>query len=149
VRAVPAGRIVQPAARHAGAGIGAMIAVRGLCKSFGGLRAVAELDFAAQEGGVTSIIGPNGAGKSTVFNLIAGTLRPDAGRVELPGRAVTGLPPHALAQLGIARSFQISNLFFGLTAFENVRLAAQAQVPRDRFLARLDCDAALLARARA
>jgi len=126
-----------------------MIAVRGLCKSFGGLRAVADLDLAAQEGGVTSIIGPNGAGKSTVFNLIAGTLRPDAGRVELAGRDVTGLPPHALAQLGIARSFQISNLFFGLTALENVRLAAQAQASRRRFLARLDRDAALLARARA
>jgi branched-chain amino acid transport system ATP-binding protein len=126
-----------------------VIAVRGLSKSFGGLRAVSDLEFAACENGVTSIIGPNGAGKSTVFNLIAGTLRPDAGRVELAGRDVTGLPPHALARLGIARSFQISNLFFGLTALENVRLAAQAQVPRRRFLARLDRDAALLARARA
>jgi branched-chain amino acid transport system ATP-binding protein len=126
-----------------------MIAVRGLSKSFGGLRAVADLDFAACEAGVTSIIGPNGAGKSTVFNLIAGTLRPDAGRVELAGRDVTGLPPHALARLGIARSFQISNLFFGLTALENVRLAAQAQVPRRRFLAPVEHDAALLARARA
>jgi branched-chain amino acid transport system ATP-binding protein len=125
-----------------------MIAVRGLCKSFGGLRAVGDLDFSAHEDGVTSIIGPNGAGKSTVFNLIAGTLRPDAGRVELAGRDVTGLPPHVLARLGIARSFQISNLFFGLTALENVRLAAQAQMPRRRFLARLDHDAALLARAR-
>jgi branched-chain amino acid transport system ATP-binding protein len=115
-----------------------MIAVRGLSKSFGGLRAVSDLEFAACEGGVTSIIGPNGAGKSTVFNLIAGTLRPDAGRVELGGRDVTGLPPHALARLGLARSFQISNLFFGLTALENVRLACQAHAPRRRFLGRLD-----------
>jgi branched-chain amino acid transport system ATP-binding protein len=126
-----------------------MIAVRGLSKSFGGLRAVIDLDFAACEAGVTSIIGPNGAGKSTVFNLIAGTLRADAGRVELGGRDVTGLPPQTLARLGIARSFQISNLFFGLTALENVRLAAQAHVPRRRFLARLDRDDALLARGRA
>jgi branched-chain amino acid transport system ATP-binding protein len=126
-----------------------MIAVRGLAKSFGALRAVSDLDFAAREGGVTSIIGPNGAGKSTVFNLIVGTLRPDAGRVELGGRDVTGLPPHALARLGIARSFQISNLFFGLTSLENVRLACQAQVPRRRFLARLERAAALVERARA
>ncbi len=126
-----------------------MIAVRGLSKSFGGLRAVSDLDFTACVAGVTSIIGPNGAGKSTVFNLIAGTLRPDAGRVDLAGRDVTGLPPHALARLGLARSFQISNLFFGLTALENLRLAAQAQVPRRRFLARVDRETAVHARARA
>jgi branched-chain amino acid transport system ATP-binding protein len=126
-----------------------MIAVRGLAKSFGALRAVSDLDFEVRPGQVTSIIGPNGAGKSTVFNLIAGTIRPDAGRVELDGRDVTALAPHALAQLGLARSFQISNLFFGLTVLENVRLACQARAPRRRFLARLDRDRALADRARA
>jgi branched-chain amino acid transport system ATP-binding protein len=126
-----------------------MIAVRGLAKSFGALRAVSDLDFEVRPGQVTSIIGPNGAGKSTVFNLIAGTIRPDAGRVELDGRDVTALAPHALAQLGLARSFQISNLFFGLTVLENVRLACQARAPRKRFLARLDRDRALADRARA
>jgi branched-chain amino acid transport system ATP-binding protein len=126
-----------------------MIAVRGLAKSFGALRAVSDLDFEVRQGQVTSIIGPNGAGKSTVFNLIAGTIRPDAGRVELDGRDVTALAPHAIAQLGLARSFQISNLFFGLTALENVRLACQARAPRTRFLARIDCDRTLADRARA
>ena len=126
-----------------------MIAVRGLAKSFGALRAVSDLDFDVRPGQVTSIIGPNGAGKSTVFNLIAGTIRPDAGRVELDGRDVTALAPHALARLGLARSFQISNLFFGLTVLENVRLACQARAPRKRFLARLDRDRALADRARA
>jgi branched-chain amino acid transport system ATP-binding protein len=126
-----------------------MIAVRGLAKSFGALRAVSDLDFEVRQGQVTSIIGPNGAGKSTVFNLIAGTIRPDAGRVELDGRDVTALAPHAVAQLGLARSFQISNLFFGLTALENVRLACQARAPRTRFLARIDRDRALADRARA
>ena len=126
-----------------------MIAVRGLAKSFGALRAVSDLDFDVRPGQVTSIIGPNGAGKSTVFNLIAGTIRPDAGRVELDGRDVTALAPHALAQLGMARSFQISNLFFGLTVLENVRLACQARAPRKRFLARIDRDRALADRARA
>jgi branched-chain amino acid transport system ATP-binding protein len=69
--------------------------------------------------------------------------------VELGGRDVTGLPPHALARLGVARSFQISNLFFGLTVLENVRLACQARLPRRRFLARVDREAALVERAHA
>jgi branched-chain amino acid transport system ATP-binding protein len=115
-----------------------VITVSNLTKSFGALRAVRDLTFAAVPGGITSIIGPNGAGKSTAFNLIAGTLKPDAGRVELAGRDVTGLPPHVLAEHGIARSFQITNLFFGLTAFENVRLACQSRQARRRFLVRLD-----------
>jgi branched-chain amino acid transport system ATP-binding protein len=115
-----------------------MIKVTGLCKSFGALHAVESLDFEARTGRITSIIGPNGAGKSTAFNLIAGTLRADAGRVELDGEDVTGQPPHALAKKGLARSFQISNLFFGLTVFENVRLGCQAREPRHGFLARLD-----------
>lgn len=114
-----------------------MIAVDGLSKSFGALAAVRDLGFQAEKGAVTSIIGPNGAGKSTAFNLISGTIRPDRGSVRLGGRDVTGMSPHALAHLGIARSFQITNLFFDLTVFENVRLAAQARDPRRRFFSRL------------
>jgi branched-chain amino acid transport system ATP-binding protein len=114
-----------------------MIRVRGLSKSFGALHAVRNLDFEAGEGRITSIIGPNGAGKSTAFNLIAGTLRPDEGRVEYQGADVTGLAPYVLASRGIARSFQISNLFFGLTTLENVRLACQAREPRKTFLTSL------------
>jgi branched-chain amino acid transport system ATP-binding protein len=115
-----------------------VINVSGLSKSFGALRAVSDLTFAAVPAGITSIIGPNGAGKSTAFNLIAGTLRPDRGRVALAGQDVTGLPPHVLAERGIARSFQITNLFFGLSVLENVRLACQAREPRRRFLVRVD-----------
>jgi branched-chain amino acid transport system ATP-binding protein len=115
-----------------------VIQVEGLSKSFGALHAVRDLSFAAEPGRITSIIGPNGAGKSTVFNLIAGTLRPDGGRVVLGGEDVTGLASYALAQRGIARSFQITNLFFGLTVFENVRLACQSREPRSRFLVRVD-----------
>jgi branched-chain amino acid transport system ATP-binding protein len=92
----------------------------------------------AAAGRITSIIGPNGAGKSTAFNLIAGTLRPDGGRVELEGQDVTGRAPYVLARLGIARSFQITNLFLGLSTYETVRLACQAAEPRRRFLARTD-----------
>lgn len=115
-----------------------MIKVRGLSKAFGALRAVDQLSFDAAANRVTSIIGPNGAGKSTAFNLIAGTLRPDAGAVELEGRDITGQPPYALTQLGVARSFQITNLFFGLSVAENIRLACQNAQPRSRYLVRLD-----------
>jgi branched-chain amino acid transport system ATP-binding protein len=115
-----------------------MIKVSALNKAFGGLRAVRNLSFAAAPHCVTSIIGPNGAGKSTAFNLIAGTLRPDSGLVEFDGRDITGQAPFTLARLGVARSFQITNLFFGLSAFENVRLACQSLERRNSYLIRLD-----------
>jgi branched-chain amino acid transport system ATP-binding protein len=126
-----------------------MIKVRALNKAFGGLRAVRDLSFEALPRCVTSIIGPNGAGKSTAFNLIAGTLQPDSGTVELDGRDITGQAPFALARLGVARSFQITNLFFGLSAFENVRLACQSLERRNSYLVRLDRLARPQARARA
>jgi branched-chain amino acid transport system ATP-binding protein len=115
-----------------------MIKVTNLNKAFGALRAVHELSFRAMPRRITSIIGPNGAGKSTAFNLIAGTLRPDSGLVELDGHDVTGQPSYRLARLGVARSFQITNLFFGLSVFENVRLACQNREDRTRYLVRLD-----------
>jgi branched-chain amino acid transport system ATP-binding protein len=115
-----------------------MIRVTNLSKSFGALRAVDQLSFEAAPNRVTSIIGPNGAGKSTAFNLIAGTLRPDSGRVELDGRDVTGQLPYTLARLGLARSFQITNLFFGLSVFENVRFACQSLEARSQYLVRLE-----------
>lgn len=115
-----------------------MIKVTALNKAFGGLRAVSNLSFEAAPLRITSIIGPNGAGKSTAFNLIAGALRPDSGTVELDGREITGQAPFALTRLGMARSFQITNLFFGLSAFENVRLACQSLERRSHYLVRLD-----------
>jgi branched-chain amino acid transport system ATP-binding protein len=124
-----------------------MIRVTDLSKSFGALRAVNHLSFEAMPNRITSIIGPNGAGKSTAFNLIAGTLRPDSGRVELEGHDVTGEPSYRLAKLGVARSFQITNLFFGLSVLENIRFACQSLESRNRFLARLDRLSALVRRA--
>jgi branched-chain amino acid transport system ATP-binding protein len=115
-----------------------MIRVTDLSKSFGALRAVNQLSFEAAADRITSIIGPNGAGKSTAFNLIAGTLRPDSGWVELDGRDITGEPTYRLAKLGLARSFQITNLFFGLSVLENIRFACQGLEPRRRYLVRLD-----------
>jgi branched-chain amino acid transport system ATP-binding protein len=115
-----------------------MIEVNNLSKAFGGLHAVDNLSFEGARNRITSIIGPNGAGKSTAFNLIAGTLPPDDGRVTLDGRDITGMAPYVLAGLGVARSFQITNLFFNLNVLENVRLACQSLEKRGRYLTRLD-----------
>jgi len=106
-----------------------MLEVEGLSRRFGALRAVDRLSFCAVTGAITALIGPNGAGKSTAFNLISGATPPDAGRVRWRGEDITGWAPQRLRTLGVARSFQITNLFFGLTVLENVRLAAQAALP--------------------
>jgi branched-chain amino acid transport system ATP-binding protein len=115
-----------------------MIKVTALQKAFGALRAVNDLSFEAAPRCITSIIGPNGAGKSTAFNLISGALRPDSGTIEIDGRDITGQRPDTIASIGVARSFQITNLFMGLSALENVRLACQALEKRGRYLVRLD-----------
>lgn len=100
-----------------------------IVQRFGGLAAVAGVSFTMRVGERLAIIGPNGAGKTTLFRLIAGEMRPSAGHVHLFGRDVTGLPAHTRARLGLARTFQVSNLFGGLTVEENLRLAAQASSP--------------------
>lgn len=105
------------------------IAVRGveLTKRFGGTKAVDNVSFQIEEGSCTGIIGPNGSGKTTLLNLLSGELMPDSGEVFLGERAVTPLPRHRRALLGMGRSFQHVNLFPNLAVFENVRLAVQAQ----------------------
>jgi branched-chain amino acid transport system ATP-binding protein len=89
-------------------------------KSFGGLQAVREITMAVRVGEIVSLIGPNGAGKTTVFNLVTGFIAASSGRIAFGGRDIVGLKPHAIAQLGLVRSFQITNVFPGLTVFENV-----------------------------
>ncbi len=96
-----------------------------LHKNFGGLTAVAGVDLNVQPGERRAIIGPNGAGKSTLFNLIAGDLPATSGRVLMNGRDITRLPVYKRANLGLGRTFQRNNLFPGLSAVENVRLAVQ------------------------
>jgi branched-chain amino acid transport system ATP-binding protein len=98
----------------------------GLTKQFGKLTAVDEVDLAVERGEFRSVIGPNGAGKTTLFNLITGALRPSDGTVLFDGTDVTTVAPHRRVALGLGRSFQITNVFGGLTVRENVRLAAQA-----------------------
>jgi branched-chain amino acid transport system ATP-binding protein len=95
-------------------------------KRFGGFTALADVTVDFFSDRLTSIIGPNGAGKSTFFNVLSGAFPPSEGRVEFEGEDITGLEPSRFAHIGIAKSFQITNLFPQLSVFENVRVAAQA-----------------------
>lgn len=106
--------------------IAPVLEMRGLSVRFGGLRALDDVSGTIARNRITTVIGPNGAGKSTLFNVISGAIRPQSGRVLIEGIDVTGTPPHRLQRLGLARSFQITNLFFDLSVRENLRLAAQA-----------------------
>ncbi|MDR7094602.1 ABC transporter ATP-binding protein [Hydrogenophaga laconesensis] len=99
-------------------------------KSFGGFKALSNVSVKVQPGMLTSIIGPNGAGKSTFFNLMSGAFAPSEGKVLFQGRDITGLRAHDFAHAGIAKSFQITNLFPNFTTLENVRIALQAHVSR-------------------
>ncbi|CAN5415505.1 ABC transporter ATP-binding protein [soil metagenome] len=112
----------------------AVLEVQGLGVAFGGIRAVDGVSFAAEPNAITTVIGPNGAGKSTLFNLISGLIRPHAGRVILGGVDRTGCAPNLMQRAGLGRSFQITNLFFELTVFENLRLAAQRLETSGRLL---------------
>ncbi|MEP6944211.1 MAG: ATP-binding cassette domain-containing protein, partial [Betaproteobacteria bacterium] len=106
---------------------GAVLDVRGLCKSFGGTQAVADADIVVADRTLHALIGPNGAGKTTLFNVISGLYRADAGRVQLADADLTGEAPHRIVAAGLSRSFQITNLFPALTVEENLRLAVQAR----------------------
>ena len=97
-----------------------------LSKAFGGLNAVKGVALRVAPGERRALIGPNGAGKTTLFNLISGELAPSEGRISLFGRDVTSLPSHRRAALGLARTFQITNLFSSLTVLENLLMAVQA-----------------------
>ncbi|MBI5719529.1 MAG: ATP-binding cassette domain-containing protein [Burkholderiales bacterium] len=120
---------------------GTVLEVRDLDKHFGGIRAVNGAQLTLEAGQVHALIGPNGAGKTTTFNLISGLYEPTRGSVRLNGRAAQGLPPHRICDAGLARSFQITNLFKGLTIRENLRLSLQARHP-GRFNAWRDVDGA-------
>jgi len=107
-----------------------MLEISGLRKSFDGFVAVQGVDLALAAGERHAVIGPNGAGKTTFFNLITGHLRPDAGEILLRGQRITGLPPHRIVQLGVARSFQRINIFPRLSVYENVQAAHIAHAGR-------------------
>ncbi len=109
-----------------------IIRVAGLCKSFGALVAVDDVGFELEPGAALGLIGPNGSGKSTLVNLITGFVAPTAGRVEFRGLDITGLAPHRVVDLGIARSFQMARPFYRLPAYKNVVIAVGSPRARGR-----------------
>ncbi len=98
-----------------------LLEVQGLAKRFGGLVVIPELSFTVAQGSVHALIGPNGAGKTTLLNLLTGIYRPDRGRVVLDGRELSGQPTHRWAAAGLGRTFQNLQVFFNMSALDNVR----------------------------
>ena len=99
-----------------------LLTVQSLSKAFGGVTAIDDLTLAIRAGAIHSIIGPNGAGKTTFFNLVTGIYRPDRGAVSLDGKDITTAPAHGMAALGLSRTFQNLQIFFNMTAAENVQV---------------------------
>jgi branched-chain amino acid transport system ATP-binding protein len=109
-----------------------LLEVGGLTKRFGGLTAVKDVSFALSRGEISGILGPNGAGKTTLFNLLTGFIAPDSGSVTFDGRALRGLSPNRIVNLGVARTFQLCRPFVGMTALENVIVGCLAPRVRGR-----------------
>jgi branched-chain amino acid transport system ATP-binding protein len=120
-----------------------LLALNGVSKSFGGLKAVQEVSLSVRPGTLTALIGPNGAGKTTLFALMSGFIEPDAGRVGFAGHDITGQPPDANARLGMARTFQIVQPFAAQSVRDNIAVGAHLHEPgRAAALAAADAVAA-------
>ena len=100
----------------------ALLEVERLTKGFGGVLAVSDVSLTLEAGELLGVMGPNGSGKTTLFNLVAGALRPDRGRIRFQGHDVAGLSPHRVCARGVARTFQLVRPFAGLSALDNVRV---------------------------
>jgi branched-chain amino acid transport system ATP-binding protein len=109
-----------------------MLTIKNLTKTFGGLQAVGQVDMTVNNNEIMGLIGPNGAGKTTFFNLISGILKPSAGKVEFEGKDITGASAHAIAKMGIVRTWQGDNIFPDFTVLENLLLSCHLS-PRVRF----------------
>jgi ABC-type branched-subunit amino acid transport system ATPase component/ABC-type branched-subunit amino acid transport system permease subunit len=128
VEGLPLPAFLRGDPRQAAAGAD-VLTVQGVARSFGGIRAVVDASLTLRAGEIHALIGPNGAGKTTAFNLISGMFPPERGAIALHGQSIAGLPAHAICRMGLARSFQITNLFKGLSIEENLRLSVQARHP--------------------
>jgi branched-chain amino acid transport system ATP-binding protein len=115
----------------------ALLELKGVSLSFGGLRVLDELDLEVGQGEIVSLIGPNGAGKTTLFNLVTGVYEPDGGEILLDGTNIGGLQPHKINQLGVARTFQTLRLFLNMSVKENVMSAAYGKTKAGVFRAML------------
>lgn len=107
-----------------------MLEVQGLNKSFGGLAAVSDVSISVPEGKIVALIGPNGAGKTTLFTMVAGFLKPDSGHVSFLDQDITGLKPHQICDMGIVRTFQVTQPFATLTTLENIMVGAYHQAAK-------------------
>jgi branched-chain amino acid transport system ATP-binding protein len=110
----------------------AILKVKDVVKTFGGLRAINGVSFELFEGEVLGLIGPNGAGKTTIFNVISGYYAPTEGSIHYKGRDISGVPPYKLATVGIGRTFQVVRPFPGLSALDNVIIAGLCRYPKRR-----------------
>jgi branched-chain amino acid transport system ATP-binding protein len=108
---------------------GLILELDAVSKSFGALAALSRVSLSVRSGEIFSVIGPNGAGKSTLFNVISGLHHPTVGRVRFEGQDITGLPPEVVNRQGLAKTFQITNIFPEVSVFENVQVAAQSRTP--------------------
>lgn len=104
-----------------------MLKVKSIQKSFDDFKAVNGANLKVERGELVAVIGPNGAGKTTLFNLITGQLKPDGGKITFLNEEITGLPPYRICKKGIARSFQIANIFHRLSVFKNVQVSILSQ----------------------
>ena len=111
---------------------------KNLCKFFGGLKAVDQVDFQVKEGQLKSIIGPNGAGKTTFFNLLCGFYPPTSGRIHFLGKDITEKKMNQISQAGLTKTFQITHMFPRLSVFENVRISAQSRTTSFNFWKKAD-----------
>lgn len=131
--------------------MGAILETNGLTKNFGGLTAVDNVDFTLEEGELRCLIGPNGAGKTTFFNLLSGAFAPTSGTILYENKDITSDEPYEILDTGIARSFQISQVFDGLSVMRNLRLGLIAQDSKPTkpsyFLSNVDNDTELTERA--
>lgn len=107
----------------------ALLEVRNVSKSFGGLHALSDVSFEVASGEIFAVIGPNGAGKTTLFNCLAGAATPTSGAIRLSGHRIDGQPPHEICRRGLARTFQLVKPFRGMTVLENVKVAAFSRYP--------------------
>ncbi|MGH7416079.1 MAG: ABC transporter ATP-binding protein [Candidatus Rokuibacteriota bacterium] len=117
---------------------GVLLRTEGLTRSFGSLVAVNGVSLTVRRGELRSIIGPNGAGKTTFFRLVSGEMAPSAGRVWFQDSDITGLPQHRVCRIGIAKSYQITNIFPHLSVLENVRVAVQGYASSFNFWSRAE-----------
>lgn len=121
-----------------------VLSLDGICKSFGGLQVLNEVDLSLEQDEIVGLIGPNGAGKSTLFNVITSIYKPDRGDVYLQGQKITGLAPHKVCHMGISRTFQLVKAFLKMTVLENVMVGSvygrkhQGKGARKRALEALD-----------